>query len=97
YISFVPLVFQVILGVFLIPVFGVVGAAYAFSLTFIAVAIITILVFCWSTGTTLADVIYVRRADFAVIFVFIKKQWKLIRTKMMVMRVLAREDSAEEI
>lgn len=83
-ISIVPLAFQIALGLIFIPIYGVLGAAFTTSITFIAVSLITILVFQRISKIPISRVIMFKRSDFAIIRDFVINQLKLLRAKLWV-------------
>ena len=79
YISIIPLIFQIVLGYILIPVYGVVGAAFTTSLTFIGVSLITILVFNKISKVSISQIMLPHKSDFVIISDFIKSQLHSIK------------------
>jgi O-antigen/teichoic acid export membrane protein len=86
YISFIPLVCQIIMGFILIPIFGVIGAAFTASLMLVTVSIITIVVFHKITKISLLQIILPNATDFRLIYGFIKERFLSLKSKVKVRR-----------
>lgn len=80
-LSFVPLIFQVCLCAILIPVFGMLGAAFAASLSYFAAGVISIIIFAKLSQINFIDIIIPQKNDIVLLLNFVKSQvLKLYKT-----------------
>lgn len=73
-LSFIPLILQICLCVLLIPLYGVLGAAFATASSYLLTGMSVILVFSRTAKINLADIILPRKMDALLLLNFIKKQ-----------------------
>jgi O-antigen/teichoic acid export membrane protein len=74
WISIIPFVTQIGLGLILIPRLGVIGAAITTTLSFILMSFITMLIFKRFTRISLVNIIFSDKADIKIVLDFIRKQ-----------------------
>ncbi len=63
YITFLALFSNIILNVILIPKYGIIGAAWASSISYSLATIIKILAYCRLSGNSVSDVLLPQRSD----------------------------------
>lgn len=73
-IAIVPLAIQILMGVVFIPIYGVLGAAFAASITFMSISIVRLVVFKWITKISYADIVLPKKEDVVLLIDFIKER-----------------------
>jgi O-antigen/teichoic acid export membrane protein len=75
-LTIVPLITQVLLGISLVPLFGIVGAASTFAVALFVTACLQIIVFLRLANTTMVDSLVIRREDVNIVREFVLNKLK---------------------
>ena len=79
YIASASLVANIILNIILIPEFGIMGAAWATSITYSLMAIVKLFVYCKLSGNSPINVIMLKRSDINLYFRAAKNWYNALR------------------
>jgi Na+-driven multidrug efflux pump len=79
YITGIATIVNIILYIFWIPKYGILGASWAASISHVIALSITLVVYCKISGNKIKDVIFIKKSDLKVyhdIFITFKERFK---------------------
>ena len=82
-INIVPFIVQVGMALTLIPLMGLVGAALAFLVALLSIALVKIFVFLRISDCSLKGDLLIRKEDFQTIKSFISSQLDMLKTRLL--------------
>ena len=81
-ISIIPLILQLALCYWLIPIFGFMGASVAVSVTFFLTGVITVVVFHRVTSISYKEILIPKRSDILLLKDIVKEKSKLVINRL---------------
>ena len=81
-ISFIPLILQLALCYWLIPIFGFIGSSVAVSVTFFLTGVITVVVFNRVTSISYKEILMPKRSDILLLKDIVKEKLKLVINRL---------------